>query len=923
MATERFQIEISERGSRTVRRELDGIGGSATRAESSVQLLRRALRLIGGGLVVREMVQLADTYTNLGNHLRLVTTGTENLARVTDELFASAQETRSSFEGTANMYARVALSAKDLGRSQEELIQFTKSLNQATILSGASAQEAYNAMLQLSQGIASNTLQGDELRAVLEQLPMVADVIAQHMGVTRGELRKMGQDGKISALMVLDAFKAAREELDEKFANTIPTIGQAMATFRNNVMQLWGEFTTSSGAAEALAKAIMLVGNNLENIVPLVLGVVAAFAAWKFTALISAAAAEMIALQVALGGAGGAAGLLTQLMKVATQQVVFFNLAVASNPIGAFLVALTAAAALLYIFSDDIKVTSDGVYSLRDAFVASFQIIAQALGGVLAVFQTGWATAVSAVESLFEGFGTTLREVLSAVGSFAKAIINAYIGMWVAALRSVQLVWGNFPGFMDTVFTGVVNLAAAAAELVMNAWQLPFRGLQAMAEYVDKDFADAIGGALDSMSLEIPRRVAGESGRQFAEDWAQAAKEALGRDYLGEFGDAVMAQMQTNAAKSRGELNPAEGGAAGAGGLSDEEKKARAALRDFLRDLEQEIVLLGLSRREREKMQMIFRLENQMKRELTNTERELVSARIEEMQAVRDRATIASYLSDMREENELLQLNRREREIRTEVMRLEHEIGRQLTDQERAQIESMALQNQGLRERRRVLDDINGPMEDIRARQEALNQLFTEGAVGLADYEREMRRLVLASTDLDNTLGGGVSNALVRLAQEADHFSARVSDAIVGMSDKLADSISEFVKTGKMDFKSLADFAVEQFVRIMTQQLIAQSIGNLGMGFGLPGFANGGSFTVGGSGGTDSKLVAFRATPGERVDVSTPNQQRGGDRGGNNYNISVSVRDSGDDMTARRTGKAVAREVGRALQRVSGDLPGR
>ena len=41
----------------------------------------------------------------------------------------------------------------------------------------------------------------------------------------------------------------------------------------------------------------------------------------------------------------------------------------------------------------------------------------------------------------------------------------------------------------------------------------------------------------------------------------------------------------------------------------------------------------------------------------------------------------------------------------------------------------------------------------------------------------------------------------------------------------------------------------------------------------LAGYANGGSFGVGGSGGTDSQLVAFRASPNEQVTIQTPNQQ--------------------------------------------------
>jgi uncharacterized protein YoxC len=43
-----------------------------------------------------------------------------------------------------------------------------------------------------------------------------------------------------------------------------------------------------------------------------------------------------------------------------------------------------------------------------------------------------------------------------------------------------------------------------------------------------------------------------------------------------------------------------------------------------------------------------------------------------------------------------------------------------------------------------------------------------------------------------------------------------------------------------------------------------------------PGFATGGSFKVGGSGGTDSKYIGMRLTPGEMVNVSKPGNDNGG-----------------------------------------------
>ena len=53
----------------------------------------------------------------------------------------------SVFEGTVEVYARIGASAKELGKSQQELLDFTLSLNKAVALSGASSIEARNALI--------------------------------------------------------------------------------------------------------------------------------------------------------------------------------------------------------------------------------------------------------------------------------------------------------------------------------------------------------------------------------------------------------------------------------------------------------------------------------------------------------------------------------------------------------------------------------------------------------------------------------------------------------------------------------------------------------------------------------------------------------------------------------------------------------
>tara|TARA_Y100000310_G_scaffold7539_1_gene8239 strand:- start:1938 stop:3515 length:1578 start_codon:yes stop_codon:yes gene_type:complete len=244
-----------------INKHLDKTNGNLGRIKKSFGNIRN---LAISALAVRQFVKYSDFYTNISNRLALVTKNTRELEQVTNSLFKTAQTTRTSFEATSELYARIALSSKELGASHKQLLVVTKALNQATILSGASTQEANNALIQLSQGLASGTLRGDELRSVLEQLPLVADTIAKHMGITRGELRKVGADGKISAEIVLNAFLKASQTLDAQFSKTLPSISQAFQTLTNALGKFINRVNKTTHASKLLAKSLIRIGKILE-----------------------------------------------------------------------------------------------------------------------------------------------------------------------------------------------------------------------------------------------------------------------------------------------------------------------------------------------------------------------------------------------------------------------------------------------------------------------------------------------------------------------------------------------------------------------------------------------------------------------------------------------------------------------------------
>lgn len=237
-------------------------------------------RLVAGFVTLAGIIRTigaADELNTLNARLRLVTNGTEEFNRAQVALFDLAQRTRSGLGETVKLYAQIANATKDAKVGQEVLLEVVETVNQAVQLSGSSTQAAEAALVQLGQGLASGTLRGEELNSVLEQTPALADAIAKGMGITRGELRKYGEDGKITAQQVIEALQKQRDEVARQFAQLPLTVGQAVTLLKNAGLQLVGAFDTASGATSGVARVIKDLADFLSS--DEVVGAVIEFAA--------------------------------------------------------------------------------------------------------------------------------------------------------------------------------------------------------------------------------------------------------------------------------------------------------------------------------------------------------------------------------------------------------------------------------------------------------------------------------------------------------------------------------------------------------------------------------------------------------------------------------------------------------------------
>ena len=244
--------------------------GNLSGLESSVNGIRRSVAQLAVAFVslqsLRALGEMADQATTLTARLKLSTDSAKQLAVAQAGLLDIAQRTRSDLSLTVNLYSRLALATKDSNIQQGELLRLTESIGKAVALSGSSQDSANAAILQLSQGLASGTLRGEELNSVLEQTPRLAQAIAAGMGVSIGKLRQLGQDGQLTAENVLSALSNQAAVLDEEFSTIPLRISDSVQLVKNEFLTLVGDLDRATGSSSGVAGFIKNISDGIASI---------------------------------------------------------------------------------------------------------------------------------------------------------------------------------------------------------------------------------------------------------------------------------------------------------------------------------------------------------------------------------------------------------------------------------------------------------------------------------------------------------------------------------------------------------------------------------------------------------------------------------------------------------------------------------
>lgn len=244
---------------------------TAGRALSGLQSL---LATLGVSVGAMELLQLADQFRVLEAKVKLATGEGANFINGFEGVKQIANDTFTSVENTAELFAKITRAGDALNLSQKDALALTKTINQAIQLSGVSTASAEAAITQLSQGLSGGVLRGDEFNSVMEQSPRLAQAMADGLGVTIGQLRQLANDGKLTSEVVINSLKNQGVAIQEEFDKMPTTVADSLTQLKNNFLNLVGDIDKQINGSSGVASIIQNISKAIDDIDPATLDAV-------------------------------------------------------------------------------------------------------------------------------------------------------------------------------------------------------------------------------------------------------------------------------------------------------------------------------------------------------------------------------------------------------------------------------------------------------------------------------------------------------------------------------------------------------------------------------------------------------------------------------------------------------------------------
>lgn len=447
-------------------------------------VVTRLMGAIGGAALVRGAIALSDELSLTETRLRNVNDGLQTTAELQDMIYNAAQRSRGSYQDMAQMVASLKAQTGDTFSSVREAAGFAELLTKQFKIAGTDATGISSTMYNLTQALSTGVLRGNDLNIVMSNAPQIAQRIADYMGVSVGEIKKMGAEGKITADIVKNAMLSAAEDINEQFESMPMTFGDAVQKCKNmgvRAFQPLGRMIANAinspqfnAAMNVIANGIMnlavvgtiaftTIGNlakfaadNMGKIAPVLTALVAAFTIYN--ALLAISTGLQAAHDAVMGVAAVVQGIYSAAVTAAAGGQSAFNAALAACPI-TWLVAAIAAAIVaviaLILWLHELAATGHTVFGdIAGVALGCFAVILNALAIVA-------NAVISAVEFIINAYNQGVYQIQMAFYNLAVGAVNAFNSMIDAADGAATAIANAFISGANAAIGGINKLIEA------------------------------------------------------------------------------------------------------------------------------------------------------------------------------------------------------------------------------------------------------------------------------------------------------------------------------------------------------------------------------------------------------------------------------------------------------------------------------
>lgn len=406
----------SEKASKGIHRFTKNVLENDSAMERAIGTAKKLLGAYLSFQGIKKFVESADEFQNISTRLNAVansykaTEKTLSGDKLISKIRESAAASRGEFLMTADVISKLGMQARNAFGSSDELIIFSEQLNKNFKIAGTDAEGIRSVMYNLTQALASGVLRGQDLNSVMSNAPIILEKVAKYMDSDISQIRKLAEEGQLSADVIVKAMLDSADKTDEAFKNMPMTFADIMTRIKNEAQRAlsgafikWNELLNSDNMKNTIDFIVQLISSFVEtvaDIIGLIIDIFGPIVATigKFGDVINIAVTAFIAFKLAVWAVNTA--------------MTIFNVTCNANPIILIITAVLTLIMLLVKWVQSVGGVTIAWLKFKLAVVNIFAVLYVTIGG----FMTAYTSVILGVVSL----------VLHAVQSMVNAVIKGF-----------------------------------------------------------------------------------------------------------------------------------------------------------------------------------------------------------------------------------------------------------------------------------------------------------------------------------------------------------------------------------------------------------------------------------------------------------------------------------------------------------------